>query len=86
MACVVGDCVFAHGFGEVEDAPVGYAAYYAAGVEDDVAGCFCDSGEGLGGWEVGGEERKAHSRTSARLPGRTCEERQSGEIEIGGGE
>lgn len=46
MACVVGDCVFAHGLGQVEDAPVCYAADDAAGVEDDVAGRFCDSGSG----------------------------------------
>ena len=61
MACVVGDCVFAHGFGEVEDAPVGYAAYYAAGVEDDVAGRFCDSmrEKGLEEESGGGRERGA---------------------------
>lgn len=32
VACVVGDCVFSHGLGEVEDAPVCDAADYAAGV------------------------------------------------------
>lgn len=60
VACVVGDCVFSHGLGEVEDAPVCDAADYAAGVEDDVASCFCDSVDGgvrrvvQDGVEVGG--------------------------------
>jgi hypothetical protein len=73
MACVVCDCVFSHGFGQVEDAPVCYAADYAAGVQDDVAGCFCDS-VGVRSEEKGGRQREEEtdSRTSARLPGRTC--------------
>jgi len=58
VSCVVGDCVFSHGLGKVEDAPVCDAADYATGVEDDVAGCFCDSvgvrgGEGEGRGEEG---------------------------------
>lgn len=43
VAGVVRGVVFAHGFGEVEDAPVCDTADDAAGVEDYAAGGFCDS-------------------------------------------
>ncbi len=39
--------VLAVGLGEEEGAPVGNAADYAAGVEDEGAGCFGDS-KGVG--------------------------------------
>ena len=44
MALVVDGALFAGGFGKEEGAPVGDSSDDAAGGEDDVAGCFCDSG------------------------------------------
>ena len=61
MACIVGDCVFSHGLWQVEDAPVCYAADYAAGVQDYVAGCFCDSGERVRRGD-GGRRKKIRTR------------------------
>ena len=53
VALVVFGALFSRGLGEQEGAPVADAADYAAGGEDDVAGCAGDSGRDVRG--VGGE-------------------------------
>ena len=50
VALVVFSALLSRWFGEQEGAPVGDASNYAAGVEDDVAGCAGDSGKMLE-WE-----------------------------------
>lgn len=43
VAVVVRGALLARGFGQQEGAPVCYASDHAAGIENDVAGCFGDS-------------------------------------------